>query len=204
MRQKRDPYVTEAQKDGWRSRAAFKLIQIDKKHHIFQKGQHIIDLGAAPGGWSQVALHKIGTASGPGCVIGIDLCEVAPLQGALFLKDDFTVLAAQEKLKQTLLKRSGSEKADVILSDMAPSMMGHQQTDHLKSMVLAEEALEFAARLLKPSGHFVCKVFQGVEEPLFRKKVKSLFHAFWVAKPDASRSTSPECYFVGKNFCPLK
>lgn len=191
-RQLNDPYVAEAQKQGYRSRAAFKLIQLDEKYKFLQKGKIIVDLGCAPGGWTQVAVSK---NKGSGQIVGIDILETQPIEGATLICEDFTSNDAPEKLKSLL-----ESKADVVLSDMAANTTGHQQTDHLRTIALVEAAYEFAKEVLKEGGIFIAKVFQGGTEGELLADMKKNFKKVSHFKPDASRQSSPETYVVAQGF----
>ena len=191
-RQLNDPYVAAAQREGWRSRAAFKLIEIDDKHKVLKAGQRVIDLGAAPGGWSQVAAQRVKADEGRGQVVAIDYLAFDPIPGVAILELDFLDDSAPEKLKALLRDR----QADVVLSDMAAPTTGHTNTDHLRIMGLAEVALAFTLEVLAPGGAFLCKVFQGGSE---RELLDTLKHHFSVVrhvKPPASRSDSAELYVL--------
>ena len=191
QRQLNDPYVAQAKKDGYRSRAAYKLLEIDEKIHVLKKGQIIVDLGAAPGGWVQVAIQK-------GCkhVVAIDLLEMDEIPGMTFFQMDFMDDAAPE----TLITVLGGEKADVVLSDMAHNTIGHQQTDHLKIVVLVEAAYEFATEVLEQNGTFIAKVFQGGTEGDLLTRMKKDFKTVKHIKPPASRKESPETYVIAQGF----
>lgn len=192
QRQLNDPYVAEARARGYRSRAAFKILQIDEKVRLFRKGQVVVDLGAAPGGWAQVAVERVGNG---GRVIGIDLLEMDPIPGAELLEMDFMAEEAPQKLRDLL-----GGGADVVLSDMAPANTGHSQTDHLRIMGLAEAALEFAEEVLSPRGSFVAKVLQGGTEKELLDRLKLNFERVRHIKPPASRSDSSELYVVAQGF----
>lgn len=191
-RQLNDPYVQEAKRQGWRSRAAFKLLELDERFHLIRPGARVIDLGAAPGGWSQVALRR-----GAGQVVGMDLLPVDPVPGATFLQGDFTEPELPPRLEQAL-----GGKADLVLSDMAPNTTGHAATDHLRIIALAEAALDFALGTLAPGGGFVAKVFQGGSERQMLEPMKRAFTAVRHAKPPASRKESSELYVVATGFRP--
>lgn len=192
QRQLNDPYVIEAKKLGYRSRAAFKLIELDDKFHFLSKGAKVIDLGAAPGGWTQVALQRIGDK---GHVVGIDLLEMEAIPGADLIEGDFLDDDAPDRLKVLL---GGS--ADIVLSDMAAASTGHPQTDHLRIMGLLEVAVDFAADVLTPGGTFVGKVLQGGTENELLAALKRDFRTVKHAKPPASRSDSAEVYVVAMGF----
>ncbi len=189
-RQLNDPYVAAARAQGWRSRAAFKLIELDDRFHLLRPGSRVLDLGAAPGGWSQVAAQR-----GAVSVVGVDLLPVDPVSGASFLLGDF----ADPAMPGLLLERLGG-KPDVVLSDMAPNTTGHGATDHIRIVALAERALDFAVTVLAPGGAFVAKVFQGGTEHAMLATMKRRFAAVRHAKPPASRKQSSELYVVATGF----
>jgi len=191
-RQLNDPYVARAKREGFRSRAAFKLIEIDDKHHILKSGARVVDLGAAPGGWSQVALKRIGDR---GRVIAIDILEIDEIAGVDFALIDFLDPAAPDKLKAML-----GGQADIVLSDMAANATGHRRTDHLKIMALVEAAAEFAREVLKPGGCFLSKVIQGGTEGALLADLKRDFSSVKHVKPAASRSDSAELYVLATGF----
>ena len=194
-RQLNDPYVAEAKKRGYRSRAAFKILQLDEKFHFFKIGGRVVDLGAAPGGWTQVAVDRVHSADGRGKVIGIDLQSVEPIPGASIIQLDFMDASAPDKLKELL-----NGEADVVLSDMAASSTGHAQTDHLKIIDLAETALQFACEVLAPGGTFIAKVLQGGATNELLAQLKKHFGSVRHVKPDASRKDSAEIYVVAQGF----
>ncbi len=189
-RQLNDPYVVAAKAQGWRSRAAFKLIELDERFHLIRPGIRVVDLGAAPGGWSQVAV-KHGAAS----VVGVDLLPVDPIAGAVMLLGDFTDVEVQDRLVEML-----GGKADLVLSDMAPNTTGHGATDHLRIVALAEAAVAFALEVLAEGGGFVAKVFQGGAERTVLEALKRHFSSVRHAKPPASRKESSELYVVATGF----
>ena len=195
-RQLNDPYVAAARREGWRSRAAFKLIEIDDKHRFLKPGGRVVDLGAAPGGWSQVAADRVEAASGRGEVVAIDYLAFDPIPGVRILQLDFMDEGAPAKLKALL--RDG--RADVVLSDMAAPTTGHTKTDHLRIMGLAEAALAFALEVLTPGGAFLCKVFQGGSERDLLAALKRSFATVRHVKPPASRSDSAELYVLAMGF----
>ena len=192
-RQLNDPYVTRAKSEGFRSRAAYKLAEIDEKHHLFKPGGRVVDLGAAPGGWSQIAAKRIG--EGRGRVIAIDLLEMPAIAGVDFIHLDFMDDAAPAKLKEML-----GGPADVVMSDMAANATGHRKTDHLKIMGLAEAAVQFAREVLKPGGAFLCKVLQGGTENQLLADLKRDFASVKHVKPAASRADSAELYVLATGF----
>ncbi|MBQ8751076.1 MAG: RlmE family RNA methyltransferase [Alphaproteobacteria bacterium] len=192
-RQLNDPYVQEAKRLGYRSRAAFKLIQLDEKYKFLSKNKVVVDLGCAPGGWSQVASLKL---KGTGKLVGLDILPTEPMDGATFVCQDFTEEGATEKLLELL---DGS-RANVVMSDMAANTTGHQQTDHLRTIGLVEAAYEFAKTVLAIDGIFIAKVFQGGAEGGLLADMKKNFKKVSHYKPDASRDKSPECYVVAQGF----
>ncbi len=195
QRQLNDPYVAEARKQGYRSRAAFKLLQLDEKFSLLRRGQRVVDLGAAPGGWTQVAVARVKPDSGSGQVVALDYLEMDPIPGATILKIDFLDDEAPDRLKAAL-----GGPADLVLSDMAAPTTGHASTDHLRIMGLAEVAADFAAEVLAPGGAFVCKLFQGGAEKDLLDRLKRDFAKVRHAKPEASRSDSSETYLVATGF----
>lgn len=195
-RQLNDPYVAAAKREGWRSRAAFKLIEIDDKHRFLKPGQRVLDLGAAPGGWSQVAARRVKAEEGKGQVVAIDYLEFEALPGVEIVQQDFMDATAPARLK-ALLRDGG---ADVVLSDMAAPTMGHTNTDHLRIMGLAEAALAFAAEILAPGGVFLCKVFQGGSERELLVELKRQFKIVRHVKPPSSRADSAELYVLATGF----
>ncbi len=194
QRQLNDPYIDLAEKNGYRGRAAFKLKEIDEKLNFLKSGMTIIDLGAAPGGWCQIATAK-------GCkVIAIDLLEIDEMPDVEFFQMDFMDEQAPDILKEALGKQSKDGLADIVLSDMAPNTMGHKQTDHLRIMAVVEAAYYFAIEVLKPDGIFVAKVFQGGAQGELLKEMKKNFKTIKHIKPPASRKESSEQYVVATGF----
>jgi 23S rRNA (uridine2552-2'-O)-methyltransferase len=191
-----DPYVAEARCQGYRSRAAFKLIELDERHRLLKPGMSVVDLGAAPGGWTEVAARRVraGKPQG-GRVVAVDLLPMERIVGASILVGDFLDETVAERLKDEL-----AGPADVVLSDMAPNTTGHPGTDHLRIMALAEAAFAFARAVLAPGGTFVCKVFQGGTEAMLLKEIKRCFASVRHAKPPSSRPESAEAYLVATNF----
>lgn len=195
-RQLNDPYVVKARKEGWRSRAAYKLLEIDDKHKLLRRGQRVVDLGAAPGGWCQVAAKATGSTPQHPLVVGIDYLEVDPIPGVVLLRKDFLDADAPEALMAAL----GGHRPDVVLSDMAAPTTGHHKTDHLRTMHLCEVAAAFAIDVLRPGGSFVAKVFRGGTENDLLAVLKRNFSTVLHVKPPASRQESVEMYVVAKGF----
>jgi len=191
-RQHKDPYVKSARAKGYRSRAAFKLEELDEKFNLLKKSARVLDLGAAPGGWSQIAASKVGQA---GAVVAIDIQPIEPIPGVTFLEGDATEPAMMPQIEEAI---GGS--ADVVLSDMAAPTTGHRATDHLRTLALLEAALDVAESLLKPGGAFVGKVFQGGATNEVLARIKSRFREVKHVKPPASRSESVELYLVALGF----
>lgn len=194
-RQLNDPYVKKAKTAGWRSRAAFKLIELDDKHHFIKSGQRLVDLGCAPGGWAQVAAERIGLQQGKGRIVGIDVLEVEPVPGVELLQMDFMDEDAPERLQQFI-----GGQVDGVMSDMAANTTGHKKTDHLRIIGLAEAALDFARGVLAPGGFFLCKLFQGGDTAELVTQLKRDFAAVRHVKPPASRSDSSELYVLATGF----
>jgi 23S rRNA (uridine2552-2'-O)-methyltransferase len=201
QRQLNDPYVLKAKEEGWRSRAAFKLIEIDEKYKLLKPGQTIVDLGAAPGGWSQYAAQRIGTAKGgPGCVVGIDLLPVEPLPGVILAEMDFTEEDAPDRLMAMIDEAGASRDVDGVVSDMAANTTGHLKTDHLRIIGLSEMAIDFAIHILKPGGFFLTKLFQGGETATLITLLKQNFGVVRHVKPQSSRVGSAELYVLATGF----
>jgi 23S rRNA (uridine2552-2'-O)-methyltransferase len=186
-----DPYVQQAKKDGWRSRAAFKLLEIDAKDKLLKRGEVVVDLGATPGGWSQVAVQRVGES---GLVLALDLLEMAPIRGVHFIQGDFREDAVLTQLEEAL----GEREVGVVLSDMAPNMSGVAVMDQARVMHLAELGLDFSRAHLKPEGAFLVKVFQGRDYEAFVRAMRETFRNVVVRKPDASRDRSAEVYLLGR------
>jgi 23S rRNA (uridine2552-2'-O)-methyltransferase len=200
-RQLNDPFVAAAKREGYRSRAAFKLEEIADKYPILKPGAVVVDLGAAPGGWSQIAAARVKAGEGRGAVVALDILPFDPIPGAITMQQDFSEPQAEDLLLEAL----GGRKADAVLSDMAAPTTGHRQTDHLRIMGLAEEALHFALKVLAPGGAFLSKVFQGGSEKALLDVLKRDFSAVRHIKPKASRAESPELYVLATGFrgrCP--
>ncbi|WP_420392176.1 RlmE family RNA methyltransferase [Acuticoccus sp.] len=195
QRQLNDPYVQRARAAGYRSRAAYKLIEIDDKHRLLRPGQTVVDLGAAPGGWSQVAAARTRATSGRP-VVAIDVLPMDPLDGVTILVGDFNDPDASARLVEAL----GGRRPDVVLSDLAPETTGHRATDHLRIVALAELAQDFALRTLAPGGAFLAKVYQGGSEADLLAALRRGFRTVRHVKPPASRPASPETYVLGTGF----
>ena len=196
-RQLNDPYVARAKREGFRSRAAYKLIEMDDKHRFLKPGGRVVDLGAAPGGWSQIAAKRVGADAGRGRVVAIDVLEMASVAGVEVLHLDFLAAHGPDRLKEKL-----GGPADVVLSDMAANATGHRKTDHLKIMALAEAATMFAREVLEPGGTFLCKVLQGGTEGALLADLKRDFATVRHVKPAASRADSAELYVLAMGFRP--
>ncbi len=195
QRQLNDPYVARAKREGWRSRAAFKLIEMDDRIHVLKRGMRVVDLGAAPGGWSQVAAKRIGLEEGQGKIVAIDLLEMEHIPGVTFAQLDFLA----EEAPAQLMDMMGGQ-ADVVLSDMAANATGHRQTDHLKIVALVELAAHFARQVLAPGGAFIAKVIQGGTEGVLLADLKRDFAQVKHLKPAASRADSAELYVIATGF----
>jgi 23S rRNA (uridine2552-2'-O)-methyltransferase len=194
-RQINDPYVARAKREGYRSRAAYKLMEMDERYHLFKPGQRIVDLGSAPGGWSQIAASRVKAGEGKGKVVGVDLLDMEPIQGVDFAAMDFNDEDAPERIKAML-----AGQADGVLSDMAANATGHRATDHLKIVALVELAAEFAREVLAPGGFFIAKVLQGGTENQLLAQLKRDFATVRHAKPAASRAGSSELYVLATGF----
>jgi 23S rRNA (uridine2552-2'-O)-methyltransferase len=191
-RQISDPYVARAKREGFRSRAAYKLAEIDDKFRLLKPGARVVDLGAAPGGWSEVAARRAGQS---GRVVALDILDMKPVAGVEFLQLDFLDDSAPARLEATL-----GGKADVVLSDMAANATGHRQTDHLRIMALAAAAADFAREVLADGGTFLCKVLQGGTEATLLAELKRDFASVKHVKPPASRTDSAELYLLARGF----
>jgi 23S rRNA (uridine2552-2'-O)-methyltransferase len=196
QRQLNDPYVARARAEGYRSRAAFKIMELDERYHLFKKGQRVVDLGIAPGGWSQVAAPIVGSTSEKPLIVGIDYLDMDPIEGVIILKKDFN----DEDAPQAIIDAMGGHQVDVVLSDMAAPTTGHRATDHIRIMQLVELAADFAVRVLAPGGTFVTKVFQGGTEHELLGMLKRHFDTTIHAKPKASRVESAETYLLARGF----
>ena len=194
-RQLNDPYVAQAKREGYRSRSAYKLIEIDDRFRFLQPGGIVIDLGAAPGGWSQVAAKRVAAEQGRGRVVAIDVLEMPGIPGVEFLRLDFLEADAPDRLRAML-----AGPVDVVLSDMAANATGHKRTDHLRTMALVEASAEFARDVLKPGGAFLAKVLQGGTEHQLLAQLKRDFAAVRHVKPDASRADSAELHLLATGF----
>lgn len=186
-----DVYVQRSKKDGMRSRAAYKLLEIDRQDKLFKTGQRVVDLGSTPGGWSQVAVERVGPT---GSVIALDRLEMVPIAGVRFILGDFTEDSVLEQLEAML----SGERVDLVISDMAPNLTGVTATDQARAAHLNELALDFAATWLKPGGTLLVKAFHGRDFESFRQDMRSRFERFFERKPDASRDRSAEVYLIGR------
>jgi 23S rRNA (uridine2552-2'-O)-methyltransferase len=196
QRQLNDPYVEEAKRRGYRSRAAFKLAEIDDKYHLLKPGMTVVDLGAAPGGWSQIAAQRVGLTAGKGKVVALDLVEMEPVPGVIQLTLDMTDGDSPERIREAL----DGKLADVVLSDMHAPAMGHKSTDHLRIMSLVEAALDLAEEILAPGGAFLCKVLQGGADKDLVARLNRSFAKVRYVKPKASRADSAEMYVLATGF----
>jgi 23S rRNA (uridine2552-2'-O)-methyltransferase len=194
-RQLNDPYVAQAKRDGLRSRAAYKLIEIDDKYKLLKPGMTVVDLGAAPGGWSQIAAKRVGAVNGKGKVVAIDLLEMPQIASVVFAQLDFLEQGAPEKLIEMI-----GDRADVVLSDMAANTTGHRKTDQLRILGLVESAAAFASDVLKPGGTFLAKVFQSGADAELMAQLKRDFSTVRHVKPAASRQDSSERYVLATGF----
>jgi 23S rRNA (uridine2552-2'-O)-methyltransferase len=188
-----DPYVKQAQKDGYRSRSSYKLIQLNEKDRLIRPGMLVVDLGSAPGGWSQVAARLVGAK---GWVLATDILPMEPVKNVDFIQGDFT----EEPVLKQVLERLEGNAPDVVLSDIAPNISGIDSADQASAMYLVELALDMARQVLKPKGDFVAKVFQGTGSDAFLKDFRTSFEKVLIRKPAASRARSREVYMVGKGF----
>lgn len=188
-----DPYVKRAQKEGWRSRAIYKLKEIDEKDHLFKPGQVIVDLGAAPGSWSQYVVTRIGAR---GRVFALDILDMEPLDGVDFVKGDFR----EDEVLQQFEALLAGQAVDLVISDMAPNMSGTNVVDQARSMYLLELAVEFLDRWLKPGGDFLAKMFQGEGSDAWLADLRKRFKSVKIRKPDASRDRSREIYVLARHY----
>jgi 23S rRNA (uridine2552-2'-O)-methyltransferase len=195
-RQLNDPYVARAKAEGYRARSAFKLIEMDDRYHLLKPGDRVVDLGAAPGGWSEVAAERVRSTDADPRVVALDYLAIEPLPGVVLLQKDFLDADAPDAIRAAL----GGHQADVVLSDMAAPTTGHRQTDHIRTTALGEAAADFAASVLRPGGHFVAKVFQGGAGAELLNVLKRDFRSVHHVKPPASRAGSVELYLVAKGF----
>lgn len=195
-RQLNDPYVTRSRHEGYRSRAAFKLVEMDDRFRFLKPGNRVVDLGAAPGGWSQVAAARVGSTDAEPLVVAVDYLEMDALPGVTVLRADFLDAEAPERIRDAL----GGRKADVVLSDMAAPTTGHKATDHLRIVALCEAAADFARELLTPGGTFLAKVFRGGTEHNLLAGLKRDFAKVQHVKPPASRADSPELYLLATGY----
>jgi len=195
-RQLNDPYVEEAKRRGYRSRAAFKLAEIDDKHPLLRTGMSVVDLGAAPGGWSQISAQRVQLMAGKGRVIAVDVWEMEPISGVTALMLDLTDPESAGRIRDAL----NGKKADLVLSDMHAPATGHKQTDHLRIMGLVEAALDLAEEILAPGGAFLCKVLQGGADKELVARLNRSFAKVRHVKPKASRAESAEMYVLATGF----
>lgn len=195
QRQLNDPYVHAAKKDGYRSRAAYKLLELDDKHHFLKPGKIVLDLGAAPGGWTQIAAARTKSLADKPFVVAVDILEMSPIPGSVCVKLDFSQDSAPGAIRQLLPKG-----ADVVLSDMGPNTTGHAATDHLRIMMLLEMAYDFATEVLKKDGVFIGKIWQGGTEKELLARMKRDFASVKHVKPKASRADSSEFYVMALGF----
>ncbi|KAB0484823.1 23S rRNA Um-2552 2'-O-methyltransferase [Pseudomonas reinekei] len=184
-----DPYVKQAQKDGYRSRASYKLLEVQEKYKLIRPGMSVVDLGAAPGGWSQVTSRLIG---GQGRLIASDILEMDSIPDVTFIQGDFT----EDEVLAKILEAVGNSQVDLVISDMAPNMSGTPEVDMPKAMFLCELALDLAERILKPGGNFVIKIFQGEGFDVYLKDARKKFDKIQMIKPDSSRGSSREQYML--------
>ena len=197
QRQAADPYVARAQKEGYRARAAYKIIEMNEKYHFFKNGQVVVDLGAAPGSWSQYVAREFPKTK----IFAMDLLEIKPINGVEFYQGDFTTDEALRWLEEKLdLKNESVGTVDVVMSDMAPNTVGHKKTDHIRQMVLLEYAFDFALRALKKDGTFIAKSFTGGATNDLVKQIKGHFKDVHYIKPPSSRKDSVEMFIVATNF----
>ncbi|MHB1110829.1 MAG: RlmE family RNA methyltransferase [Devosia sp.] len=196
QRQLNDPYVAKARAEGYRSRAAYKLKELDERYKLLRKGMRVVDLGAAPGGWAQVAAAATGSTDAHPLIVGVDYLDMDPIPGVILLKKDFT----DDDAPQLLIEAMGGKKADLVLSDMASPTTGHRPTDHLRIVHLVEIDADFAVQVLAPGGTFIAKVFQGGTEHELLALLKRHFATTLHAKPKASRAESAETYLVARGF----
>ena len=196
QRQLNDPYVKQAKLEGYRSRASFKLIEMNEKIDVLKPGKHVVDLGAAPGGWMQIAADLTEAETSGSIIVGMDLIDITPPPNTRFMQGDFSDEDAPEKLRALI----GVEAVDVVLSDMAPNTTGHAATDHLRIMNLCEMAFDFALEILKPNGVFIAKTLQGGTENQLLARMKQHFTTVKHLKPKASRQDSAEMYVVASGF----
>lgn len=196
QRQLNDPYVRRAKTEGYRSRAVYKLMEINEKHQILKPGMRVVDLGCAPGGWSQFTAPIVGSSDESPLVVGIDYLEIEPIPGVVFLQKDFLDDDAPEALMNAL----GGHQPDLVMSDMAAPTTGHRQTDHLRTTYLFEVAIDFARQNLPQGGNFLSKVFAGGAESKLLQDLKKEFKSVAHIKPPASRKGSPEMFILAKGF----
>ena len=194
-RQLNDPYVARAQAEGYRARSAYKLIELDEKYGLLARGRRVVDLGAAPGGWSQVATARVGSTDSSPLIVAVDYLDMDPIPGVETLKLDFLDEDAPDRIRAAL-----GSAVDLVMSDMAAPTTGHRKTDHLRTIALTEAAADFAVSILKPGGDFVAKAFRGGTEGELLARLKRYFRAVHHVKPPASRKESVELYLVARGF----
>lgn len=195
QRQLNDPYVKMAKRDGYRSRAAYKLLELDERYQLLKSGMRVLDLGAAPGGWTQIAVDRVKAYDGLGAVLGVDILPMMPIAHATLLELDFLAEDAPQRIREAM-----GGLADIVLSDMAPNTIGHAATDHIRILAMVEAVSLFATEVLKPGGTFVCKVRQGGLEGVLLAQLRQRFTKVTHAKPKASRSDSSETFLVATGF----
>ena len=193
QRQQRDPFVKRSRDEQYRSRAVYKLMEIDRRDRLFHRGQTVVDLGAAPGGWSQYAASRV---NGGGRVLALDILEMESVTGVEILHGDFT----EEAVLEACLMALQGTRADLVISDMAPNLSGIRATDQARSMTLAELALDFTCRVLRPGGDFLVKLFQGAGTDDYRRELNERFQKVMVRKPEASRDSSREFYMLARHY----
>jgi 23S rRNA (uridine2552-2'-O)-methyltransferase len=194
-RQLNDPYVARAHAEGYRARSAFKLIELDDRYKLLAPGKRVVDLGAAPGGWSQIAVDRVKSTAAQPLIVALDYLDMDPLPGVVMLKQDFLDADAPDAIRAAL-----GSRADVVLSDLAAPTTGHRKTDHFRTIALVEAAAEFAVTILAPGGDFVAKVFRGGTEGELLARLKRDFAVVHHVKPPSSRAESVELYLVAKGF----
>ncbi|MBI2079018.1 MAG: RlmE family RNA methyltransferase [Euryarchaeota archaeon] len=201
LEKKKEPWYRKAKREGYRARSAFKLQQIQERHEILRTGDTVIDLGAAPGGWSQVAKELVGPA---GRVIGVDLANIAPMEGVQFVRGDMTKQETMDEVLRLLAKGAKGTRVDAVISDMSPQITGNYTMDQANSVFLCQHAVAFARKVLDAGGRLLVKVFEGEDYPEFRDDLKKSFHTVKPYNPPASRKQSSEIYLVATGFKPAR